>query len=114
MTDQRRHYLNQREKRALVRILSAAALSALLLLFFAPCCGLRSYWLIQEHNEELRQKNSGLIEENLRLKKEISRIQHDDRYLEQIAREKYNMLRKNEEVYYIAPPPAEEQDHASP
>jgi cell division protein FtsB len=114
MTDRGRHHLNQREKRALVRILSAAALSALLFFFFAPHCGLRAYWLIQEKNEKLAQDNSGLAQENMRLKKEISRIQHDDRYLEQIAREKYNMLRKNEEVYYIAPPPAEEQDHASP
>ncbi|CAK8718181.1 hypothetical protein GCAAIG_07635 [Candidatus Electronema halotolerans] len=114
MTDRRRSYLNQREKRALVRILSAAALSALLFFLFAPHCGLRAHWLMQEKNEELRQKNSGLVQENLRLQKEISRIQHDDRYLEQIAREKYNMLRKNEEVYYIAPPPAEEQSDVSP
>lgn len=108
MTGQRRPRYNQREKRALVRIFSAAALLILLFLLFAPNCGLRSYWLIQKKNKKLTQENLHLRQENLRLQEDIQRIQHDDHYLEQIAREKYNMLRKNEEVYYISPPPVEE------
>lgn len=94
-----------------MRILLAAALFLLLFLLFAPNCGLRSYWLLQKKNKQLTQENLRLTQENLRLKEDIQRIQHDDHYLEQIAREKYNMLRKNEEVYYISPPPVEEQEN---
>ncbi len=110
MISRQRQYLNQREKRALIRILLAASTLVLLFLFFAPDCGFRSYRAIKEKSSLQMQENAHLLQETQQLQKEIRRIQHDDHYLEQIAREKYGMLRKNEEVYYTSPPIEEKND----
>ena len=104
MITKRQHYLNQREKRALIRILLAVSMLMLLFLFFAPDCGFRSYQAIKTKNRIQTQENAQLFEAIQRLKKEVYRVQHDDYYLEQIARNKYGMLLKNEEVYYTSPP----------
>jgi len=42
-----------------------------------------------------------LRSENIVLKGEIDRLQHDDRYLEDIAREKFGFIREGEKVYRI-------------
>jgi cell division protein FtsB len=42
-----------------------------------------------------------LQSENIALKGEIDRLQHDDRYLEDIAREKFGFIREGEKVYRI-------------
>ncbi|WP_417915253.1 FtsB family cell division protein [Candidatus Electronema sp. JM] len=60
----------------------------------------------------LSAENEQLLQEIVQLRKEIQLLQHDVQYLEKIAREKYGMLKSNEEVYNvnpIAPDPAEPQ-----
>ena len=109
MIMKRQHYLNQREKRALIRILLAVSTLLLLFLFFAPNCGFRSYQAIKKKSRIQTQDNAQLLDDIQRLKKEVYRVQHDDYYLEQIARKNYGMLLKNEEVYYTSPPQKEEE-----
>jgi cell division protein FtsB len=104
MAQQRKQHLNKRERRALVRILSAAALLCLLLLCLAPGCSLRSYFSVKEKAAALAQKDKWLRQEIEQINKEIKLLQQDSRYLEKIAREQYGMLKKNEELYLIAPP----------
>lgn len=42
-----------------------------------------------------------LEDENISLKSKIDRVQSDDRYLEDLAREKYGFIREGEKVYRI-------------
>ncbi|RWX50033.1 Septum formation initiator [Candidatus Electrothrix marina] len=44
-----------------------------------------------------------MLEEKAALEKEIDLLMHDKNYLEKVARGKYGMLKKNEEVYYLDP-----------
>jgi cell division protein FtsB len=99
----RRQGFNRREKRALARILLAVFLVSLLLLSFAPGRSLRSLRQVNKKAEALSEENKILLRETVQLNEEIRLLQHDERYLEKIAREKYGMLKKNEEVYYISP-----------
>ena len=52
---------------------------------------------ISLENEELRSKNGTLLEE-------IHKLTHDMEYIGKIAREKYNMLKKNEVIFEFPPP----------
>ena len=45
---------------------------------------------LQQHNEHLRQR--------------IQRLESDDHYIEQLARERLGMVKKGELIYRIAPP----------
>jgi cell division protein FtsB len=99
-----RQRLNRRERRALVRILLLACIVAGFFLAVAPGCSLYSYCRTQQQKAALVAENAHLIKETEALKEEIHLLQHDEGYLERIARGKYGMLKKNEEVYYLAPP----------
>lgn len=68
---------------------------------FAPRCSLYSYYKIEKKSNRLIQENKKLLQEKAALEKEIDLLLHDKDYLEKIAREKYGMLKKNEEVYYL-------------
>lgn len=74
-------------------------------LLFAPRCSLYSYYMIEKKSNRLVEENKKLLEEKAALKKEIDLLLHDKAYLEKVAREKYGMLKKNEEVYYLSPRP---------
>lgn len=61
------------------------------------------------HLMRLREEKMRLDEQNYRLQKEnesmrerISRIRHDDNYLEKLAREELNMARPGEVIYRFA------------
>ena len=47
----------------------------------------------------LEQQTEELMRSNEALKAEIERLKHDEAYLEQVAREKYGLLKKNERVF---------------
>ena len=69
----------------------------------APRCSLYSYYKMEKKSNRLVEENKRLLEEKAALEKEIDLLQHDKAYLERVAREKYGMLKKNEEVYYLSP-----------
>ena len=54
-------------------------------------------------NERIAQENKALEERNKELQEEIQRLQTDDSYIEDIARQKYGMLKENESVYEYKP-----------
>ncbi len=51
----------------------------------------------------LFEENKSLLRETVELGREIKFLQNDKGYLEKVAREKYGMLKKDEEVYYLSP-----------
>lgn len=72
-------------------------------LLFAPNCSLYSYYILQEKSNRVAEENRRLLEETAELKKEIELLEYDKAYLEKVAREKYGLLKRNEEVYYLRP-----------
>jgi cell division protein FtsB len=94
---------SQREKRALTRILLSAIFLGLFFIFLAPGCSLYSYYTLKKKSNMLFEENKSLLKKTVELGREIKLLQHDKGYLEKVAREKYGMLKKNEEVYYLSP-----------
>jgi len=62
------------------------------------------YRRLQKQIETLSQENRSLQEHNTSLRKEIERLRSDETYLEQMARQKYGLLKENETVYQFDPP----------
>ena len=101
MADRRDQGLNRREKRLLRRIILAVIVLSVLFLLFAPGRGLIPHYSLKKEIEGLVQENRVLQQRNVELAEEIERLKNDEVYLEQLAREKYGMLKKNEEVYEL-------------
>ncbi len=101
MADRRNQGLNKREKRAIRRITLAVIILGVLFLVFAPGRGLLSHRKMKKEIQELVRDNRTLHQRNVELAEEIERLKNDEAYLEQFAREKYGMLKKNEEVYEL-------------
>ncbi|MCI5137892.1 MAG: septum formation initiator family protein [Candidatus Electrothrix sp. AR1] len=95
--------LSLREKRVFRRVLLTVLLSGGFFLLFAPRCSLYSYYKIEKKSNRLVEENKRLLQEKAALEKEIDLLMHDKKYLEKVARGKYGMLKKNEEVYYLDP-----------
>jgi len=56
---------------------------------------------LYKEKENLEAKKEALLKQNQELKEEIKKLEHDDQYIEKVAREKYNMKKDGEEVYLI-------------
>jgi len=76
----------------------------LLWIFFAPGRGYLHYRKLQKEITTLTQKNSQLEAKNIELSQDIKRLQSDDAYLEEVARKKHGLLKKNETVYEFEAP----------
>ena len=71
----------------------------LVFLYFSPGCSFRTYWKLKKEHQTLAEDTKNLQQNNAELAEEIERLQKDEVYLEKVAREKYKMLKENEEVY---------------
>jgi len=103
MVQRHQHGLTVPERRFIRRLLFLLGLVVLLWVIFAPNRGVVHYYRLQKQIEALASENRVLEERNNELRKEIERLQTDDAYLEELAREKYNLLRENETVYTFKP-----------
>lgn len=81
------------------------AVLGFLWIVFAPDRGLLQYHRLHRKIETLSRENRELAERNAELKRELERLQNDESYLEELAREKYGLLKENETVYEFKPSP---------
>lgn len=93
--------LTKTERRLVKRIILIVAALSVLWLLFAPNWGLLHYRRLQSEIDSLATENKSLEERNAELQKEIDRLQNDDAYLEELARQKYGLLKENETVYEV-------------
>lgn len=93
------------ERRFLRRVILTVAVLGFLWLVFAPDRGLLHYHRLHKKIESLSRENRELAERNAELKREIERLRNDDAYLEELARQKYGLLKENETVYEFKPAP---------
>lgn len=89
----------QRNRKMLWRICLLVVTLGLLLLLFMPGRGLLHYYKLQRNVQTITLDNVRLEEANATLTEEIHRLKTDDASIENLARNKHGMLRKNEEVY---------------
>ena len=63
--------------------------------------GLLDYIKLKRQISAINQSIAKLESENLLLKVQVDRLQKDDRYLEELARQKFGFIREGEKVYRI-------------
>ena len=78
-----------------------AMLIALLFVILLSENGLIDYLKLKQRIGAVDTSIKTLQKENVVLKGEIDRLQHDDRYLEDVARKKFGFIREGEKVYRI-------------
>jgi cell division protein FtsB len=78
-----------------------ALLLALVFVIFFSENGIFDYVKLRQQIDIVDRSIKQLEDENVVLKGKIDRIRTDDRYLEDVAREKYGFIRDGEKVYRI-------------
>ena len=73
--------------------------------------GLIRYFQLESRKKELIQQITALKEDQERLQKEIEMLQNNYRYIEKIAREKYQMGKDGEKIYFMIQPFDNEKDN---
>jgi cell division protein FtsB len=78
----------------------------IILLSFVTIVGERGVfhlWRLKGEKQRLDEQNYRLQKENEALRQRISRLRHDDFYLEKFAREELNLVRPGEIIYRFPP-----------
>lgn len=88
---------DKREKKRLILIFSLVLFLVLLWLAFSPN-GFLNYCELKKNAAELRIKNQDVVKKNNELQREIDGLENDPAYIEEVARTRYNMVKKNEIV----------------
>jgi cell division protein FtsB len=91
--------LTQLQENRLLKVVIVLIALAILWLLFAPGTGVYSLVKMRSRTAALEQQTEALIKTNEELRAEIDRLKNDEAYLEQVAREKYGLLKKNERVF---------------
>ncbi|MEJ2056390.1 MAG: septum formation initiator family protein [Desulfofustis sp.] len=91
--------LTQLQENRLLKVVIVLIALAVLWLLFAPGTGVYSLVKMRSRTAALEQQTEALIKTNEELRAEIDRLKNDEAYLEQVAREKYGLLKKNERVF---------------
>ncbi|GBE13354.1 cell division protein FtsB [bacterium BMS3Bbin14] len=103
MVSRQQQGLTLQERRFLRRIVVLVIVFGMLWLIFAPGRGLLSYRRLQSRIGTLVRENKALVKHNAELRHDVDRLQHDGAYLEELARQKYGLLKKNEMVFEYKP-----------
>ncbi len=88
-------------KKAVRLFLGLAFLFIIYLMFFSGPRSVIQYFRQAAYKKSLEEQIQSLQHEKESLKKEAERLKNDLDYIEKIAREKYNMKKKDEKVYKI-------------
>lgn len=75
------------------------AFIAVFVLLFMPGHGIMHFRKLQKQRDAMVKENTFLRQQNEKLTGEIESLKNDAAAIEQVAREKHGLLKKNEEVY---------------
>jgi cell division protein FtsB len=91
--------MNTREK----ILLSVAILALCSMLFFVVFGenGLVDLKILRQQRDNLLGRNRILEQENLSLYREIDRLKHDLKYIENVARQELGMIKKDEVIFKL-------------
>ncbi len=78
-----------------------AFLTLLIYAFFTGNKSVLKLYTLHQHKNELIAEKERLKLENQQLEEEINKLQNDTRYIEEVARKKYNFRKENEEIIIV-------------
>jgi cell division protein FtsB len=90
--------LVQFSKRLVVRVVAIAAVLGVAQ-YVLSANSRKQHVLLREKVVDMKKKSDELASKNEQLRLQIQAIQHDERYLEQVARQELGMVRADEVVY---------------
>ncbi len=88
----------------LLKIILLLVIASLAWLLFAPGTGVYSLFKMRSKAASLEIEVKELVQSNEKMRAEIERLKNDPVYLEEIAREKYGLIKKNERVFDFSKP----------
>ena len=91
------------ERRVPRRLLTIGVAAVLAVLIAAMSSQYAKTYTLAREKARLEQRRRDLIADNARLRDEIERLQTDDRYIEQIAREQLGLVRPGEIELLVVP-----------
>lgn len=93
------------QENRLLKIILGLVVVSFLWLLLAPGTGVYSLLKARNKVSNLEAETQELIRANEELRAEIDRLKNDPEYLERIAREKYGLMKKNEQVFDFSKSP---------
>lgn len=90
--------LNKGEKKILVKAALLLSTLSLSWITFGEN-GMLRYFEVKNELSATINKEEALTDQNKKLKKQVTKIQNDPEYLEEVARKRYNMTKKNEVIF---------------
>jgi len=91
--------MNTREK--ILLSFAILALSSMLFFVIFGENGLADLKLLRQQRDSLLENNRTLEQENLSLYREIDRLKHDLKYIENVARQELGMIGKDEVIFKL-------------
>ena len=88
------------QKKVIRGILTIGALTLLIIFLFGNH-GLYQLYLLKKERSTIQEKINLLREEKMALEDEKTKLQTDNKHIEEIAREKYRMSKKGERVFKV-------------
>ena len=88
------------QKKVIRGILTIGALTLLIVFLFGNH-GLYHLYILKKERNSIQEKINLLREEKIALEDEKTKLQTDNKHIEEIAREKYRMSKKGEKVFKV-------------
>ena len=88
------------QKKVIRGILTIGALTLLIIFLFGNH-GLYQLYILKKERNSIQEKINLLREEKIALEGEKTKLQTDNKHIEEIAREKYRMSKKGERVFKV-------------
>ena len=88
------------QKKVIRGILTIGALTLLIIFLFGNH-GLYQLYILKKERNSIQEKINLLREEKIALENEKTKLQTDNKHIEEIARERYRMSKKGEKVFKV-------------
>ena len=90
-------------KKNILLVLAIVTMCLMLLFIMFGENGLSDLYRLKKQKENLSQKNDELKKENISFYREIERLKHDPRYVEDVARKELGVIGKDEVIIKVKP-----------
>jgi len=90
-------------KKNILLVLAIVAMCSMLLFIVFGDNGLSDLYRLKKQKENVSQKNDELKKENISFYREIERLKHDPRYVEDVARKELGVIGKDEVIIKVKP-----------
>ena len=94
-------------KKNILLVLAIVAMCLRLLVIVIGENGISDLYRLKKQKENLSQKNDELKKENITYYREIERLKHDPRYVEDVARKELGVIGKDEVIIKVKPKPSD-------